>query len=540
MSTKRLQLIAACSVPALFTGVACASGPTTSSDTDVRLVVVVSVDQLRDDLLDRYDALFTGGLRRLLDDGHRFEGSSHDHALTQTAPGHVTIGTGVFPSRHGVVANSWVERDGDGWRSVYSVEDLDHPILGIPDLPGRSPANIRREGLADWMRSANPESKVFSIARKDRSAIGLAGNARGEVYWVPPSAGRFVTSTFYRDEYPDWVVRFNDEVMPTFYADSVWEAHIGPDGLALVRGDTASYEGDGEHTAFPHRFPGGDTSSPAAFNTWVAQTPFLDAATLAFAAEGLEALALGQDSAVDFMGIGLSQTDAVGHLYGPLSREQLDNLLRLDHELGIFFERLDQHVGLGQWIVAFSADHGVLTTPEALLEAGEDAGRLTREQANGLRSLIRGVGQEEGSEDPEVRTAALALALEELDFIEDAIPFDELARTQSPPDSFFRLYQNSYFPGRVTGPVGSLGLEVRALQDFLLSAGPARGTSHGSPYWYDRSVPVIFLGADVTGGASGPAHTVDIAPTLAELIGVGVPPDLDGEPLLGSSGPSSR
>jgi hypothetical protein len=165
------------------------------------LVVMLSVDQLQADLFARYDALYTGGLRRLLDDGFRFENATHDHASTETAPGHTTLATGVYPTRHGIVGNTWFQREGDTWRGVYSMEDLDSPILGQPDMPGRSAANIRRPGLGDWIQANDRDARVASLSRKDRSAIGLAAQARGEVYWLAGEAGvfaSFVMNTFVR------------------------------------------------------------------------------------------------------------------------------------------------------------------------------------------------------------------------------------------------------------------------------------------------------------------------------------------------------
>jgi len=217
------------------------------------LVVYVVVDQLRGDLLERYDSLFTGGFRRLHDEGFRFLSVTHDHAKTSTAAGHATLSTGVFPFRSGIVANEWLERTADGWRSVYSVEDTLTHILGLPVLEGRSPKNLLRGGLADWIAEADSGAIVVSASRKDRAAITMAGKTRGHVYWITENQGRFVTSGFYADDYPAWVVRVNRDEMPRIFGDSIWEQTMPEAARALSRGDTAEYEGDGGPTGRPIR-----------------------------------------------------------------------------------------------------------------------------------------------------------------------------------------------------------------------------------------------------------------------------------------------
>jgi hypothetical protein len=203
---------------ALLLGIACseAKSPESASDSDVHLGVVVIVDQLRGHLLPRYDDLFTRGFRRLIDGGAGFTNTTHDHAETATAPGHTTLATGVLPRRHGIAGNRWFEQVGDDWRSVYAVSDPTVRILADPGLPGRSPANIRSEGIGDWVRAADPDARVVAISRKDRGAIPLAGHGATQVYWLAleDGVGGFTTSTYYQDELPDWVRDANATLSP--------------------------------------------------------------------------------------------------------------------------------------------------------------------------------------------------------------------------------------------------------------------------------------------------------------------------------------
>ncbi len=498
-----------------------------------RLAVVVVVDQLATHLLDRYADVFTGGFRRLLDEGYRFPNAVHEHALTETAAGHATLGTGVFPSRHGVVANDWFEPVGGSWRAVYSVSDSTSPIVGIPLIGGRSPANLRRDGFADWLAAADPDARILSVSRKDRSAIPLAGRTRSHVYWMEPVLGRFVTSTYYRAEVPDWVTAFN-ATMPWAQGDTLWESTVPAGVVERARPDSAVYEADGVHVMFPHTWAEAADTTPIARNIWYSEVPFPDAATLAFAMAGAEALDLGRDDRTDYLAISFSQVDAVGHEYGPTSLEQLDNLLRLDRLLGRLVEFLDARAGEGRWVLALSADHGIMVEPELLAEWGQPARRLS---FGALRAMVQAANEGAGTGDLEEVRARAARLLEANDIVAAVMTEDLLAST-APADSFVVLYRNSYYPGRMTGALGRSGLWIRFAEGTLLSV--PRGSSHGTPYLYDRGVPLIFLGAGVEPGASDAmARTVDLAPTLAARLGLPVPDGLDGRVLAVPGGPAA-
>jgi len=497
------------------------------------LVVYAVVDQLRGDMLERYDTLFTGGFRRLHDEGFRFLSTTHDHAKTATAPGHATLSTGVFPSRSGIVGNNWRERTEDGWRTVYSVEDTLTNILGLPAMEGRSPKNLLRGGVADWILAADSGAVIVSASRKDRAAVTMGGKTRGHTYWISEDEGRFVTSSFYADEYPAWVERINREDMPRIFGDPEWGQTLPLSARSASRPDTASYEGDGVHTFFPHRFEEevSDPDRRGALNRWAYGQVYPDAAVAVFAKAAVRALGLGQDETTDYLGLSFSQTDAIGHDYGPFSREQLQNLMHLDELLGDLMTFLDDEVGPGRWVMALAGDHGVLTMPEYLSESGWPSRRATDEDMAELRAVYEAFQDMEG--DPQVVQDSLAAALQELSFVEDALTVAELT-TPPAADSFVTLMRNSYHPDRWIGPSRSQGsgVTVRYSERFYPST-DLRGTGHGSPYYYDRHVPLIFFGSGVQAGqSSASVRSVDIAPTLAALAGIPAPPDLDGRPLF--------
>jgi predicted AlkP superfamily pyrophosphatase or phosphodiesterase len=534
ISSFRAQAACLTSATLLLLGSACASatgaqqtaGASASAPPQARLAVMIVVDQFREPYLERYGDLFTGGFRRLLDQGRLYSRATHDHAVTETAVGHATLATGVYPMRHGVVANEWQERTSRGLVDVSNVGDSTTRIVGLPNVPGVSPHYLMRRGLADWVVAADPRSQVASVSAKDRGAVLPAAHVKGQVYWFEPRAGRFVTSTYYRDRYPAWADDFTARVLPRFARDSVWTSTIPAAALGRASADTVPWENDGVHTGFPHRFS--EEGRPGGYWGWFAATPMLDAATLAYAQTMVTSLGLGSDEAPDFLNVSLSQTDRIGHAFGPLSREQLDNLLRLDQELGEFFAFLDRTVGAGRWVVGLSADHGSLVAPETPW-AGEKPGRRgTADEKNQLRAIHDAAASAEDDPATPERTAA---ALRKLPFVADAWTRAQLEHPASgaPADSFAVLERRSIFPGRYGGDFSAYGVEYRMMEGWL---GSVRGTGHGTPYWYDRHVPLLFMGPGFAAGRDTTrAATVDFAPTLARAIGVAIPANLDGHPL---------
>ena len=524
----------------LLSGPGCDAPETVAGEDDERptLLVYIVVDQLRADLLDRYADLFQGGLARFQTEGRRWVNATFDHAQTSTAPGHATAATGVHPHRHGLVGNNWEERTPDGeWETVYALRDLEAAIVGFPELEGRGPANLLRDGLPDWILAADPEARVVSLSGKDRAAIAMAGRARGEVYWFDSTLGRFVTSTYYRQEMPDWVEAFHREEhgLPRNWSDTVWSSVVPESARHLSRPDTFAYEGDGLNTYFPHHFSReggvGPDASPGeratALNEWRARTPFVDAVTLDLARRAVTVHELGRRGSLDYLAVALSQADRVGHDYGPLSREQMDNLLRLDREMGAFFDYLDQEVGEGRWLAALTADHGVMEIPEARAELGLYGRRINRGERRELVALAEAAAEAAGS-DPEVRARAAADAALELEWVEDAFPWSDVL-DQVPSDSMRLFFSRSYHPDRVLGHLGHLGVAYRMPEGVYDGRYPY-GTGHGTPYYFDRHVPMMIMGPGVAPGVvTERASVVDLAPTLAQLLGIPAPGDLDGE-----------
>jgi len=509
--------------------------PAREVDPKPRLVVFIVVDQLRGDLLNRYSTVFSGGLKRLMDEGLSFSNALHGHAATETSPGHAALSTGVHPARAAIPSNAWREGEGRDLHPVYNVVDPNHSLVGVPGLPGASPEVLQRQGLADWILAADSEAKVVSISAKDRAAVLMAGKTKGDVYWFNSQAGRFVTSTFYRRRNPSWLNDFNKKVLDGFRSDSVWASTVPQGTEDLSAPDTAYFEGDGTNTFFPHRYhqeridPGMDD-----FFLWFEGTPMLDDATLELAKVALEETgAGGQEGRTDFLSVSLSQTDRVGHEFGPLSREQMDNLIRLDRELGEFLAYLDDRVGRDNYVLGFTGDHGVMTVPERMDEPGA---RLTMDHRSLLeKALTRAAGAANRVRAPSPGPFMVE-EMKEMPFIGPAFTHEELLSGEL-QDSITVLFRHSFVPFRPGGLLSTYGVEMWWAEN-ILAWSFATGTTHGSPYFYDRWVPLILVGPGIGAGVvDSPVLPLDLAPTLAWLAGIPFPDDLDGEPLLdGESG----
>jgi predicted AlkP superfamily pyrophosphatase or phosphodiesterase len=493
-------------------------------------VVFLVIDQLRGDMLDRYYPAFSGGLKRVMDRGLSFSNALHGHAATETSPGHATLSTGVFPARAGVPSNAWREGTAGNLHPVYNVVDPNHSLLGVPGLPGSSPHVLRRTGLADWILEADPEAMVVSISAKDRAAVLMAGKTQGNVFWFNSTAGGFVTSSFYRKRNPSWLLNFNEQVLAGFRADSVWQSTVPVEMAHLSAPDTCSFEGDGVHTAFPHRYyeerpdPGMDD-----FFLWFEGTPMLDEATLALARVALKETGAGtEEGRTDFLSVSLSQTDRVGHQYGPLGREQMDNLLRLDRFLGVFLDFLDQQVGEGAYILGLTSDHGTMNIPERMEEPGVRLTTVDRSALEGALGSASRAANRAGEASP---GRFMVEELREMPFVGPAFTRDSL-KTGEVADSIGTLFLRSFTPDRLGGLLSPFGVEMWWAENTVDWTFP-HGTTHGSPYYYDRWVPLILVGPGIEAGVEErPVRPLDLAPTLAWMAGIPFPEDLDGTPLL--------
>ena len=499
-----------------------------------RLVVLIVVDQMRYDYLERFGPLFTGGLRRLMDESVSFTDAHHDHAVTTTAPGHASLATGLHPSRHGIVDNSWFDGEEGDW--VYSVEDSGD---------GRSPRRLLAPTLGDWMKRASWRSRVFAASGKDRSAILLAGRRADGAFWFDREEGGFTSSDFYPAE-PRWLAQLNARQPADEAFGEPWEP-LPETAAVLAEPQRASAFGieDLPRGLFPRSFPhvaGRYSFAPEeAFYDALYDTPVVDLLLARLAVTLLEAEGLGSDAYPDLLALSFSAVDSVGHAYGPNGPELLDALLRLDAALGEVLAAIDRWVGLGRAVVVLSADHGVVPFPEyrqlhglpgrradaELLLCVQRVGRRLADRLGERRWLTPyGTADEEalaasGRTRREVEEAARE-ELEACPGIERVWTRSELESGGAAADPMGRLFAHSFYPGR------SPDLFIQVEEYFL----PRRldGTTHGSPWPYDTHVPwLLRLPGGGRGEVAERVATVDVAPTLAALIATTPPAGLDGE-----------
>ena len=486
------------------------------------LIVLVTVDQLRGDYLTRFQSQFKGGLARFTHAGAWFTNAHHDHAITETAPGHATLLSGRFPRSTGIADN------------IGGVDDAAAPLLGGAVGPSASPARFRGTTLVDWLRARNSGTRILSVSMKDRGAILPVGRSRAEVYWYSPD-GRFTTSRYYRESLPPWVERFNARRLPQGFAGKIWNPLLPDSAYAEV--DAESLEAGGIDYVFPHRLP---LDSIAAASR-LPLTPWMDEITLALALEGIRELSLGTGRRTDVLAVSLSATDVIGHSYGPDSKEIHDQMLRLDQGLGAFVDSLFAMRDSAGVAFVLTSDHGVATIPEI-------AARTLRPPphrvdlsvpAASLHARLLALGIEPGAIAIGPRTvrversarvsreqavdAALAAFAEDgrrIPGIARVDRFRDLLDADTATDAVARRWSHQF------ADTSSVELVV-TLTPFSIYGQIV--ATHGSPLDYDSHVPLIFYGPAFRAGRFPEfVRTVDLAPTLARIAGLTPDERVDG------------
>ena len=555
--TRFLPLAALLSVVlvAVFLG-ACDSGdgPAAEAPPKPALLVVVSFDQMRNDYLDRWSTFWTDrGFGRLLRDGRRYTESAYKHATTETGPGHAIIGTGSYPRRHGIVQNNFFDKRHH--RSFYAVEDASSPVFGIETyepgraaLKGRSPRNLQMPTLGDWIKRRLTGSKSVSISSKDRAAICMGGHLADAVVWLNEDGPGFTTSTYYDSLAPVWLKSLDVPAWMAGYSGRTWNGFL-PEASYLTA-DSMPGEGmfAGGSSAFPHVLPQFDPSAPKDFVRAVNVTPFAAELTFEAAKTAVREFQLGTDTIPDILTFSISSTDYAGHLFGPDSRELLDVYLKCDTLLGDYIDFLDQTVGKNAWVMAVSSDHGVGMIPETAAAEGKRAGRVeeldlaeridtyltetfpTRESVAWLDAaefpnvFVNQASIDSARVSRERVVDSLAAFLMRQEDVALAFSGKKLINgTLDIQSDIVDLAAMSAYPDR-TGDV-----MVFLPPNYLYGSTPA---SHGTPYEYDRRVPLLFYGWRVaSGNSSDAASPADIAPTLASYIGLELP-NVDGQVLV--------
>ena len=482
-----------------------------------KLVVVIVIDQFRGDYLDRYrDQFGDAGFRFLLDHGAYFPNCNYNYANTRTAPGHATLFSGAYSNGHGIVGNQWWDQKKR--RMVTSVEDDATKLVGIEgDQPGASPRNLLSDTLGDELKLATQgKARVFAISLKDRAAVLPGGFAADSAYWIDPRSGAWLTSTYYRNELPQWVREFNSS-RPVKYWDRDWKDARG----ALLRSTAHRKSEDG---------------SEAGFYEVIGPTTFANEYELEFARELVVYENVGRGPATDLLSISLSPNDILGHQVGPDSPQLQQMALDLDHQLADFFNFLGHQIGLADVWIALSADHGVSSLPEQVRKlripaANLDTAKLEAQINATLAAKFTGDRRPNYVKldypmawlDQDAFAAVHAHEQEAEAAVGEAMKQaglrgyytkSQLAEGKVPDSPLGRKYLNSY------SSEGSW--YVMGIPDFYTVGG--KGTDHASPYNYDTHVPLAFYGLPFHPGTyRASVEPTDMSATLASLLGINPP-----------------
>lgn len=525
---------------------------------DVRLVLQITIDGLRGDLLNRYaDKLSADGFKSLLNNGTVFTNAHYQHANTETIVGHTTLATGAFPSDHGMIGNVWF--DSEAKELAYNIEDADYRIL--PDrkeasgkeevdpaqklsrAEGRSPNVILVPTTGDTLSAySGGKSKIFGVSSKDRSAVSMAGKT-GRAFWFSVENGDFVTSTYYYGSFPQWATKWNEQRKAESYAGRTWEL-LG-DVSTYMQGerDDRPYEADlkGFGRVFPHKF--GHESNKVLY-TQIVASPVGDQLLLDFTKELIKNEGLGEGGAADYLSISFSGVDAVNHFFGPSSLENEDIIRQLDRTLSDLFKFIDKKVGLDHTLIILSADHGMAEMPEYMTELGYTAGRLEPDE---IIAIANDVGKQYDIEEvvrffyrPYIYLDNKKISAENLDSkkLEQAIA-NALTDTKGiavavPSSNLMAEHNNKVLEQVRRNYHASRSGDIYVIQEpywFLFDEGPIPAM-HGSPWRYDTHVPIIFVGPNINSQkVQRLVHPVDVAPTIAEYLGISAPASSQGRVL---------
>lgn len=515
-----------------------------------RLVVVLSIDQLSADLVQRWGGDWKGGVGRLHSEGVVFTRAFHAHGIPKTAPGHAALLSGRHPSHTGIPVNVWMDRVSGG--PVESVEDASARTFGKEKGRGSGPAHFRGSTLGGWLREQVPGSRSFSVAGKDRAAILLAGAKADGVFWFEDGVG-FTTSTAYADRLPAWLERHNASLMDRQRHDAFWWEPMGPIPARKTLSGLWNVDGRLLTGRLPILVNGSGMPLDAAFWTRWKDSPWWDEATLDAAERLMDEEKLGTGSGTDLLTVGLSSTDYIGHAFGNAGEEMYDHLRRLDARLESFIQKVRQRCPEA-WVV-LSADHGAEDFAERLAEQGYRAKRLkTKPWMDELRKRLQekfkltGDPLRPGSSSVHLyvndgvlgavgatRADMLKAVAEEartMAEVVDAVTGPELEAIRvgaevSPEALTIRERLSlSYVPVR-SGDI------LLVFKPHLVWDGPPKEhpVNHGAPYDYDRRVPLVFMGPWKAERRLEPVRTVDLAATLAAELGIKPGEPIDGRPL---------
>ena len=518
----------------------------TTKSEKPKLVVGIVVDQMRNDYIERFWNHYSeDGFKRLVNNGYRFKNAHFNYVPTYTGPGHASIYTGTTPATHGIIGNNWYDKTIDA--SVYCAGDTSVQPIGTMDKAGMmSPHRMTVTTIADENRLATQmRGKTIGVALKDRGAILPAGHTANAAYWFHGmDEGQWISSSFYMDSLPQWVIEFNNSGKAASYFKT-WNTLYPIETYVESGTDVNKFEGGfkGKETA---TFPYNLQELRAHNNNFelLKAVAFGNDLTTDFAIAAIEGEKLGQNNDTDFLTLSYSSTDYVGHNFGVNSKEVQDTYLRLDKNIAQLLQYLDKTVGKDQYIVFLTADHAAVDVPAYLeslkIPAGYFDSRSFRNNIDrlvqkeyGNKNLIKNISNNQLFFNYEL--------LHEMNINIDSFQ-QKLSNYILMQDNIYRVYtRQQIVNGAYTKGMDELiknGFNHKRSGDLIYVLDPSfisysrTGSTHGSSFMYDTHVPMLFYGKGVKSGSSSRrSEIVDIAPTIAVMLGISFPSGTTGEPL---------
>lgn len=526
-------------------------GQAKKAEQQPKLFVGIMVDQMRQEYLYRFQSKFgNAGFKRLMNEGFMLKNGHYNYTPTVTGPGHASVYTGTTPAIHGIIGNEWYDKNLQ--RSVNCVNDPEYKVVGVTEGNGDvSPWRMISSTITDELELfTQKRAKVIGVSIKDRGAVLPAGHTPDGAYWYDSKSGRFITSTYYKTQLPDWVEKFNQQNLAEKYLSREWNTLLPISQYVESGPDDSPYESKlsgKDKPVFPYNLK--TLRKPNDFDL-LTSTPFsndylTDMAKAAVAGENL-----GADDITDFLAISYSATDALGHGVGPNAIEIQDMYMRLDKNIEDLLKTLDQKVGAGNYTVFLTADHAVADVAQSLRDNRIPAGyfnpaNIKASLNDHLQKYFPGkeivetidngqvfFDQNAFQNDPRASGVELMIATElTINFL---LTQEGIANAYS--EAVVR--QGRFDEGGIKGMVirgfhpKRSGDVVVVLEPGWYPAGRVQGTTHGSPYTYDTHVPIIFFGSGVKKGSSVQYHAItDIAPSVSILLNIKFPSGCTGQPI---------
>lgn len=510
-----------------------------------KLVVGVVIDQMRYDYLARFASKYgADGFNRLLNNGFSLENAHYNYIPTYTAVGHTSIFTGTTPTNHAIISNNWYDKYLK--ETIYCVDDSNYKTVGNNGGGGKkSPKRMLTTTITDQLRLAqNMNGKTIGIAIKDRSAILPAGHTANAAYWFDGGdQGDWITSSYYMNELPKWVKKFNNAKIVDTYLKQPWETlydiNTYSESIADDNNFEAPFKGE-DKPVFPHNIP--KLRSKNNNYSIIKAIPAGNSLTTDFAKAAIIGENLGKSSYTDFLTVSYSSTDYVGHQFGVASKEIEDTYLRLDRDLANLFQFLDTQIGKNNYTLFLTADHAAVQVPSYLqsvkIPANYFSYKKFREFVNDITkkyfnsdALVENISNFQIFLDKE-KIESLNLNSNEVaqKIADEVINYKGIYKTATA-----RTLQTTSFTSGILNSLQN-GYNQKFSGDVLLVPSPStisypkKGTTHGSGYSYDTHIPIIFYGNGIKQGSSKEKYEIiDIAPTISNLLQIEFPNGATGK-----------